>query len=755
MNLNGTIKKTQALSGRLVKSSGGGSVQEIYWVQYGVGTATNAEVNEAVAANKLPICYWDSANAYSQTTRNLYYLIKHTPTEALFATVDNINETIIVRRLYADSWSTQTIRYEGKLTWDQTPLFGSQNPVTSGGIYQALQNVSIDIDDALSDTSENAVQNKVVKAALDTKADQASVESTIPPIVNTWLGNNVAQETGYVLDSSLTMSNAAAPADKVGELKSATLDGVETFGLNYKFIRAYITNNGLAPIGYRVSSEDLMVYDRDITVTIAPGFKMGYHKYNSDGTGHVSVGWQTGTYTIPKNQYFRAEIARVTENTSETADIGEFVSKITFTSSLAERFESVTGAVETVENAVNGFANKRVLYSSDSVALSGSGQFVTKDIDVPAEEFGAYYNVLVGSVENVSLEKPVRYRFLDAGGSVINPDKYNAVGVIGTLVSPTNAKTLRMTLYATTSGGLVGNAYFKNVVIWIGNPADSGVESVVSDNIFAQRMTIEGHAFLPDNPLMPSYAHKGYALTAPECTGAAMVEAKRRGYTGVENDTQITSDGEIVMWHDDTLSKLGDSSHGIGDYTLAQLKAKDFGSWKSSKYANERILTFAEWVLLCKNLGLKINVDTKFEWTEAQAAALAQTVIDYGMTDKCVWNINGNGGYSNKLIELIPNATLNYIGTATAERCAILQGLMSEHPGISIQLTPELSQLTAADVARAHSYGIKQFFYTAVDLTSINLESYKAYMDDVLTFGVDGGITDIYRIVDIANMEIL
>ena len=31
-----------------------------------------------------------------------------------------------------------------------------------------------------------------------------------------WLEENITQETGYVLDSSLTMSNAAAPADVVG-----------------------------------------------------------------------------------------------------------------------------------------------------------------------------------------------------------------------------------------------------------------------------------------------------------------------------------------------------------------------------------------------------------------------------------------------------------------------------------------------------------------------------------------------------------
>lgn len=50
---------------------------------------------------------------------------------------------------------------------------------------------------------------------------QAATDAQVSTAVNTWCGNNVAQETGYVLDSTLTMSNAAAPADKVGELKSA------------------------------------------------------------------------------------------------------------------------------------------------------------------------------------------------------------------------------------------------------------------------------------------------------------------------------------------------------------------------------------------------------------------------------------------------------------------------------------------------------------------------------------------------------
>lgn len=108
-------------------------------------------------------------------------------------------------------------------TGDSGVYFGSTPPTDPDDMVWIDPNgpayVPGAIDEALSSTSENPVQNKVVTAALATKADQASIESTIPPIVNTWLGDNIAQETGYVLDASLTMSNAAAPADKVGELK--------------------------------------------------------------------------------------------------------------------------------------------------------------------------------------------------------------------------------------------------------------------------------------------------------------------------------------------------------------------------------------------------------------------------------------------------------------------------------------------------------------------------------------------------------
>lgn len=50
---------------------------------------------------------------------------------------------------------------------------------------------------------------------------QAATDAQVTNAVDTWLDNNVDPATGYVLDSTLTMSNAAPPASAVGVLKSA------------------------------------------------------------------------------------------------------------------------------------------------------------------------------------------------------------------------------------------------------------------------------------------------------------------------------------------------------------------------------------------------------------------------------------------------------------------------------------------------------------------------------------------------------
>lgn len=59
------------------------------------------------------------------------------------------------------------------------------------------------------------------------KLEQGVADATSEEIIDSWLEENISQETGYALDRTLTLENAAAPADLVGDLKSA-LDSLTT-----------------------------------------------------------------------------------------------------------------------------------------------------------------------------------------------------------------------------------------------------------------------------------------------------------------------------------------------------------------------------------------------------------------------------------------------------------------------------------------------------------------------------------------------
>ena len=79
----------------------------------------------------------------------------------------------------APTWEALTIALATKqdtLTFDSTPTANSNNPVTSQGIktYVDSHSSGFTVDDALSTTSENPVQNKVVTVALNGK--QATID---------------------------------------------------------------------------------------------------------------------------------------------------------------------------------------------------------------------------------------------------------------------------------------------------------------------------------------------------------------------------------------------------------------------------------------------------------------------------------------------------------------------------------------------------------------------------------------------------
>lgn len=73
------------------------------------------------------------------------------------------------------------------------------------------------------------------------------------------------------------------------------------------------------------------------------------------------------------------------------------------------------------------------------------------------------------------------------------------------------------------------------------------------------------------------FGHRGASGTFPENTTPSFRAALERGARGFELDVHRTADGEIVVFHDDTLERTTDGRGRIRDLDLAELRRLDAG----------------------------------------------------------------------------------------------------------------------------------------------------------------------------------
>jgi glycerophosphoryl diester phosphodiesterase len=86
-------------------------------------------------------------------------------------------------------------------------------------------------------------------------------------------------------------------------------------------------------------------------------------------------------------------------------------------------------------------------------------------------------------------------------------------------------------------------------------------------------------------------AHRGASTYAPENTFAAFDLALEMGARHLELDVQTSSDGHLVIIHDDLVNRTTNGYGRVWKHTLAELQALDAGAWFDKKFAGERIPT--------------------------------------------------------------------------------------------------------------------------------------------------------------------
>lgn len=76
-------------------------------------------------------------------------------------------------------------------------------------------------------------------------------------------------------------------------------------------------------------------------------------------------------------------------------------------------------------------------------------------------------------------------------------------------------------------------------------------------------------------------AHRGASAYAPENTLPAFALAREMGVGEVETDAQLSTDGEVMLCHDNTLARYGHGDLAVEALSVQELLALDMGAWFS------------------------------------------------------------------------------------------------------------------------------------------------------------------------------
>lgn len=107
------------------------------------------------------------------------------------------------------------------------------------------------------------------------------------------------------------------------------------------------------------------------------------------------------------------------------------------------------------------------------------------------------------------------------------------------------------------------------------------------------------------------YAHRGASKLAPENTMPAFELARQAGAEGIETDVQLTKDQVPVLIHDENLRRTTNGTGFVQDYTYAELRLLDAGSWFSPEFSDTSIVSLDEFLRWFRDQPMFLNVELK------------------------------------------------------------------------------------------------------------------------------------------------
>ncbi len=156
-----------------------------------------------------------------------------------------------------------------------------------------------------------------------------------------------------------------------------------------------------------------------------------------------------------------------------------------------------------------------------------------------------------------------------------------------------------------------------------------------------------------------TYAHRGASHYAPENTMMSFYMGLWQGANGIETDVQKTKDGVLVLFHDNTLTRVTGETGSVSDYTYRELSA--FTVKKGALW--DKIPTFEDFLshFACRDITFAIEL--KVEGIEKEVADL---IFRYGIEGKTVVT-SFHMEYIRAIKEYAPTLRIGYLTKDVSE----------------------------------------------------------------------------------------
>tara|TARA_R110000850_G_scaffold123873_1_gene241778 strand:+ start:820 stop:1548 length:729 start_codon:yes stop_codon:yes gene_type:complete len=228
-----------------------------------------------------------------------------------------------------------------------------------------------------------------------------------------------------------------------------------------------------------------------------------------------------------------------------------------------------------------------------------------------------------------------------------------------------------------------------------------------------------------DDGLPVVIAHRGASAVAPENTSSAIQAALSLGVKVIEFDVRRTSDGVLVLFHDDKLKRITGRPGALESLPFSEVQKLDVGAWfGDGSFAGEKVITLDQAVRLCREGGAVPLIEHK-----TGAASDYATVIRAAKATEAVIIQSFDWEFLTALKSELPAAKLGALGSKklSSSRLTSLQSLQPKWVGW------KHSDLSASNLIALRERGFRVALWTVNDLDIASKWAAR---------GVDGLITD-------------